>query len=247
MSYRLQSICVLLAFLSGFTADIEQAQAKEPAQTENTASISEIAIAAHSHYVAATECEISARTYEGALQKALDSSLFRSYLDKDGLASVSYEASVSYGRRHSRDFFAPLLGGVLGKKCLTPGLHRIAVDLQYDREGHVIGKPDVTEVPEAVRLQTRREYMQETGCLASPTTWRKFRLGLYQTLFGDYLLPMDFTSGSDVPYMKQFLQDIGDGRRTEDNYLDPECLNDTMQAIARAAGLLDEEGRFALE
>jgi hypothetical protein len=230
MPKRLISLAALTLFLSGCKQELVQESPPETATETGPYSVAHFA-----DYVTATECDVKEQHYNRALQTALDHLVFADILD-EGFAD-----NASYTRRHSRDFFEPLIVGEFGDGCLTPALRRITLELGFPEDDSELGPANAAGSEFSFALMSREEYMAETECLASPSTWNKYRLGFYT-----YVLGFDELR-SEPPSLHQFLQELGEGRRTEDGHLDSACMTPTLRRIAESAGELDAEGRFVLD
>ena len=153
-----------------------------------------------------------------------------------------------YVRRHSRNLFGPLFASqAAGGSCLHPTLERIGRAVGFPEESDAAPEPlqpvrDPNEEGVVPYLMTSRaDYIEQTGCLVDQGTYNHYRVA-----FLDYVLYWDVAYNA-ADRLRTFLQETGEGKRTDDGYLDSICLTPTMARIAKQLELLDDDARYKLD
>ena len=243
---------ITISLLSSF-API-QLQAKE----EASQNIIPYQFMREADYVSLTGCNNEPYSY--SLRNALNFLVFSEYHDHND-EEFRDSRDLQYTHRHSRNFFHYLSRN---KKCQQPNLMRMAKELRIltnkgtippdldirestkklpleDSEKYYVDKSELKTDKLIFEVLSRTDYMQVTGCLVSPKSYHKYHLALY---FG--VLNM----GGDIPkgkkYMREFLNDVGAGMRTENNEIAPKCLSNSVKVLAQDLGLLNKAGTYVL-
>lgn len=197
-------------------------------------------------YAALTGCDVY-HSYENAVMIALDFLVFDEGSDKEEL---------TYVQRETVHFFEHLLRGgendLVNAACLPMSLRRLGEDLgllselsspvpahayqmtfQYD--GRSTEFPD--ELGKTFSVQSRKNYIETTECLVSPSTYEK----LHQAFKAFFYYR---GRADDAPkHMLAFLADVRDSRPTAEGGLNPMCMTPGITKLAQDIGVLTAAGK----
>ncbi len=204
-------------------------------------------------YTALTGCDVSYR-YE-LIQGVLDYLVFFEGKDRENLAYVQREAIPLFNDliKNGSDRMADAaclpdslrrMGEEIG---LLVSIHKAELD-NSSTDGFDLGAnpvrfdPDAGGFPDeqniAYAVQSRREYMNSTGCLISPSSY-----GAFQAAFRGFFFDSDHPEKARIE-MAAFLNDVRDSRPLPDGSINPQCLTPGLLKLGQDMGVLSESGKF---
>ncbi len=190
-------------------------------------------------------CGVYPDSYAYAMQRALNFLVFSESFDSESELFQPGDDGIHYVRRHTRNVFQIVMDSKKGKGCMTPTLRRIAQELGFpepsDSPDRIkkLRKVDADE-PQGFEVLTRSEYINQTQCLVSPATYQKLQAAIYYGVLVPY--PEKAQSA-----MRDFLRQVGEGRRDDQGNLDKTCMTAGIKALANHLNVLDQNGEIKLQ
>lgn len=190
-------------------------------------------------------CRVNPDSYAYAMQRALNFLVFSENFDSQTVLFQPGDNGIHYVRRHTRDFFEIVMDPNKGKGCMTPTLRRIAEELGFPEQRD---SPDRikklrtidADEPHGFEVLSRSEFIGKTQCLVSPTTYQKFQSAFYYAV----LVPHPEEARSA---MRDFLRQVGEGRRNSKGNLDKVCITAGIRALGNRLKVFNKNGEFELQ
>ena len=201
----------------------------------------------HADFKAITGCEIFG--YRESMQAALNFLVFSEYHDGSE-EKFRFSRDLLYTHRHSRQLFHDI---AKNKKCQLANLIRMGKELQIlDLEGNInhqvqelkensssIHLPDTEKYYINLKndrpifeVLSRRDYMDTTGCLVSPSSYHKYHLAV---LYG----ALDtFEPEKAKEHLESFISDVAAGMHNDKGDIADKCLTNSIKILAEDLGLL---------
>lgn len=201
----------------------------------------------YSDYKIITGCDLFG--YRRSLQAALNFLVFSEYHDGNE-EDFRFSRDLMYTHRHSRELFQDISKQ---KKCQQPSLMRMAKELEVlDLKGNInlqtetlkessprIYLSDVeqyyvnfnTNRP-VFEVLSRKDYMQITDCLVSPSSYHKYHLAVFYGALDSFDLPKAKKN------MEGFIGDIAAGAHDKEGKISEKCLTKSIRILAEDLGAL---------
>lgn len=204
-------------------------------------------VLSHDQYQKSTGCSVNQDLYERSVRQVIASVIFK---DEPVVADDTLEEftqDLQYTRRHSRDFFGPLMQlHEEGSPCAPDSLVKLAEAAGFPEKSDMPVATDAITPPSSYStpyvLMTRAQYMEATSCLVSPSTFEHYRVAFI-------LYVLSYTDDDDKAkvHLTQFLQETGEGKRSARNTLAAACMTPTITRLAKELSLLNEKGEYQLK
>jgi hypothetical protein len=204
-------------------------------------------VLSHAEYEAVTGCDVDISSYEKSLRVALTFLVFQSEPVRPDDDFEETSIDEHYVRRHSRQPLERMFASkAAGGSCLHSTIAKIggAVGFPETDEGaqplERIREP-AEENPFQYLITSRSKYIQSTGCLVSRSTYDHFRVAFFEHV-------LNWSDGYNATVrLSTFLRETGEGKHTNEGFLDPTCMTPSIERIAIELAVLNEEGQFDLQ